>query len=356
LKILFYGELYPDVVHGVSISNRLNIDLLSSSEEVDIIQEQTQVDSIGKTSLAKIDALFSSILRVRKQSHAESYKVFYMVISLSLFGILKTLLVIYSFSLKEHGQIILHLHRGDFVSFYKRHWLNSILIKLCFRRVGRLIVLSENQKNEMAVFFPKRSIFVVENSVLEENKIPIFSDKVGFSSQFLFISNYIKEKGVYDLFSAFEELGDVNLTCYGAFNHNQADLLALKTCNIKINPSIIGLEKFEAIHAADALILPSWNEGQPTIILEAMMLGTLVLTTKVGLIGELLGEDYPFYFNAKNSRDLVACITRFLEYENKEELSKKLKQRYFNFYSQESHQKKLFKAFSITASSEYPFE
>jgi len=34
-----------------------------------------------------------------------------------------------------------------------------------------------------------------------------------------------------------------------------------------VNSSIEGFAKFDAIYNADALILPLWNEGPPTIIL-----------------------------------------------------------------------------------------
>lgn len=93
------------------------------------------------------------------------------------------------------------------------------------------------------------------------------------------------------------------------------------------------------------MILPSWNEGQPTIILEAMMMGTIILTTKVGLIGELLGDDYPFYFEPKNKKSLNICINKFVKYDKKEELSKELKKMYFENYSKEIHKEKLLKVF-----------
>jgi len=336
------------VVHGVSIANRLNIDSLSSSAEIDIIQEQTRVDSIGQASFVKFTTLFSSISRIWKQSRTKEYQFFYMVVSLSLLGIFKTLIALYFASIKPPGLIVIHLHRGDFNLFYKRHWINRVLVWLCFRRVDRLIVLSENQKQEMAGYFPVDSIYAVENSVLEEKSVPIFPDKTTFSNQFVFISNYIKAKGIYDLVSAFSYSIEASLECYGAFNDNELQLKALQTDNVKVNSSIGGLAKFEVIYNAGALILPSWNEGQPTIILEAMMMGTPVLTTKVGLITELLGEDYPFYFEPREPQDLAACIIRFLQYEDKAELSKKMKECYFDFYSQASHKEKLFKAFGIS--------
>jgi len=349
LKVLFFGELFPDVVHGVSIANRLNLDLLSKVIEVDIIQEKTKVDSVNKASYSKIKELLTAISKIWKQSRVVPYQSFYIVISLSLFGMLKTLLAVHAFSFNAGGGIVMHLHRGDFVVFYHHHWLSRLLIKLCFRRIRRLVVLSENQKQEMAAYFPEDSIFVVENAVLDEANLPAYQTKTVFNNQFIFISNYFKEKGIYDLLAAFLQLERLALTCYGAFNQNESELkaLALQHDCITINSTISGQAKFDAIHQADALILPSWNEGQPTVILEAMMVGTPVLTTKVGLISELLGEDYPFYFKANSPQDLADCVLRFKDYSDKLGLSKALQKRYFEDYSQFNHQRRLFNVFNV---------
>lgn len=351
MRLLFFGELYPDVVHGVSIANRLNLDMLGSMGVIDIdkIQEKTQVLSIGKSSFSKIKTLFSSIIKIWQHSRKNSYQTFYLVISLSLLGLLKTLFAVYAFSLRGQGEVVLHLHRGDFVPFYHRHWWHRLLIKLCFHRVSRLIVLSEGQKTEMSTYFPSDFIYVVENTVLEEKQLPSFEVKDSFNNRFLYISNYIKEKGVFDLLDAFEMIDDVELHCYGAFTGNEAVLRDRENAVIRIHSSIGGVEKFNTIHSADALILPSWNEGQPTIILEAMLVGTPILTTNVGLVGELLGEDYPFYFSPQNPADLSACVKRFIAYEDKAALSCQLQQRYFQFFSHTNHQNKLFKAFGLNA-------
>lgn len=350
MNILFFGELYPNVLHGVSIANRLNLDMLNDTPSVDVavIQEQTQVSSIGKSSFSKISTLFFSILSVRKQSRKVPYQVFYSVISLSLLGMLKTVFTVYAFAKNNNAQIVLHLHRGDFVRFYQANLLHRFLIKLCFRRVDRLIVLSENQKIEMSKFFDSKAIFVVENAVLEEKQLPKYDIKSSFGKRFVYISNYIEAKGIYDLLEAVKTLPDISLNCYGAFTDNEQQLKAYETNNVLVNPPINGVEKFAAIHLADTLILPSWNEGQPTIILEAMLVGTPVLTTKVGLIGELLGEDYPFYFSPQNPEDLAACVKRFVAYEDKVALSCQLQARYFQYFSQAHHKIKLYNAFGIT--------
>ena len=38
-RILFFGELAPNIVHGISLANKLNIDLLGDSFDVKVVEE-----------------------------------------------------------------------------------------------------------------------------------------------------------------------------------------------------------------------------------------------------------------------------------------------------------------------------
>jgi glycosyltransferase involved in cell wall biosynthesis len=343
MKILFYGELYPDVVHGVSMANRLNTGFLSEQYHIDFVQETTDIHTIGSTSIAKIKLIISSTFKISKCTRQVEYDVFYTVLSLSLMGIIKNFLSILSFSLFSKGRVVVHIHRGDFKAFYRSSVMHRLFVQTVFKQIDRLIVLSAGQKIEMAEFFSENAIFAVENSVLEEFHYP---KKIHFNQNFIFISNYIKEKGIFDLLNVFNQRKDLKLDCYGAFNNNELALKNFQSDSVSIHHVIKGEDKFDAIYQADALILPSWNEGQPTILLEAMMVGTIILTTKVGLIDELLGEDYPFYFDPKNVESLKECIDKFLAYDQKTMLSRKLKEHYFERYSQDNHKVKILNAFS----------
>lgn len=341
-EILFFGELAPNIVHGISLANKLNTNLLRDSFKIDIIEEKSNFKEYGKKNSSKIKNMFSYAKNIFRQNRENKYDYFYTVFSLSTFGSLKTLLMILSYNLSGKGQTILHIHRGDFGVFYNKNILNKFISKIIFKMTKKVIVLSENQKIEFLKYFEKENIYIVENSLSEEYAL----DKNSIRSiRFLYISNYIKEKGIFELLDVFKNNNDRYLECFGWFVNNESRIKKYENKTIKINGFIKGEEKFKKINETDALILPSWNEGQPTIIIEAMMMGTIVLTTKVGLIGELLGDDYPFYFKSRDLNSLRECIEKFKNYSEKEKLSRNLKKKYFEKYSKGIHKEKLLKVF-----------
>ena len=342
-KILFFGELAPHVVHGISLSNRLNIELLERQADVHVVEEKTDIAEHSKRSRSKVVRVLQYSRKIFRRNKQEHYDFFYTVFSLSTIGGLKTLASLAAFRASGDGRIVLHIHRGDFDSFYCKNRLNAIIARRVFRVTDRLVVLSEQQKGQMKSYVDHDDIHVLENSL--DTEYDLEARVVGDSS-FLFLSNYIKEKGIYELLDVFSENDQLNLTCHGEFVNNRASIEAYNSENIRIRGFVSGAEKFDRIQEADALILPSWNEGQPTVILEAMMAGTLVLTTKVGLIEEMLGADYPFYFEAKNRDSLNRCLETFRDYADKDALSQALKQKYASNYSKAIHEEKLMRIFT----------
>jgi len=340
-KILFFGELAPNIIHGISLANRLNVDLLSKTFDVDVVEEKSDLKEHSKRDSSKFRRIFFHVKEIFKTNKQMGYDFFYTVFSLSTFGSIKTWATLLSFRLSGKGQIILHIHRGDFEVFYNKNLINTLVSNLVFKLTNKLIVLSENQKKEFSKYFDENCIYVVENSLSEEYEL----EKVEKKKNFVYISNYIKEKGIFELLEVFDNDKSLALECFGGFVNNEKEIQNYESENIEINGFINSKDKYQKIAESSALILPSWNEGQPTIILEAMMMGTIVLTTKVGLIGELLGDEYPFYFEAQNVTSLKECIDRFEGYKEKEELSEMLKKIYFEKYCKKIHEEKLLKVF-----------
>lgn len=347
-RILFFGEFPAKSINGVAIANGTNSSLLKKSFTIDIIEEENNFKEHAQISFRKFSNVLKQLILIIGKSCFNYYTYFYLVFSLSTFGAIKTLLAILCFRLSNRGKVILHIHRGDFFSRFHKGIINKTITWLIFKMTHKVIVLSEKPKIEIEKAFNK-SCEVLYNTVDIEYEY-YYTEKQSIG--FLYVSNYLIDKGILDLLEVFKNLcykyPKITLQTYGAFSDQdlKKSILSFNSSNIQINDTISGIEKFEKIAEADCLILPSWNEGQPIVLLEAMSVGTPIIATNVGLIPDLLGINYPYLVNACDHQSLKETIIKFIESDNNNNIAKELKEKYVTLYCKKKHEENLLKIFS----------
>lgn len=352
-KILFTGELPPNVYHGISLSNRINLNILSNNFKI-IIDEEITFSKKGKKHLLSkllynIKRL-SSAIEICKETQ---YDYLYITFPTSKLGGLKTLLYIYIFKIYNKGRVITHIHRGDLKSFVEYSIINKLLLKKILLLSNNVIVLSELLKNYLISNYTYFNKISVLNNTIEQ--IPTINTKESSffentSIKFIFITNYIKEKGILLLLNAFKEVDQqVELHCYGEFMEPNIKklILSFESDKIKINGPIYGKEKFELLNQSHVLILPSFNEGKPLVLIEAMSVGTIIISSKVGYIEEMLPKNYPFFLNYLTKDELISKIKQVvnLTYIEKSNYSNILKDWYHNNHAINVHCIKLLEIF-----------
>jgi glycosyltransferase involved in cell wall biosynthesis len=139
----------------------------------------------------------------------------------------------------------------------------------------------------------------------------------------LFLGWYLKYKGIYDLVDAVKiitKMGyNVKVDLCGTYKINNLKNYVIKNnlTNIKVNGWIYDNEKFNLLYKSTILILPSYSEGIPNVILEAMATKTPIIATSVGGLNEILiDHNNALIVKPKNPVDLSEKILELLENEN----------------------------------------
>ncbi|MEI8137581.1 MAG: glycosyltransferase, partial [Bacteroidota bacterium] len=81
------------------------------------------------------------------------------------------------------------------------------------------------------------------------------------------------------------------------------------------------LKLTKLIKTCDVLICPSWSEGMPNVILEAMALGLTVIATDVGAVNVLVNNKTGYLIN--NSNEIESAIKQICNSSNDEINAKK---------------------------------
>jgi glycosyltransferase involved in cell wall biosynthesis len=137
----------------------------------------------------------------------------------------------------------------------------------------------------------------------------------------LFVGFINKEKGIFELLKSIQKLpSNIYLDICG----NKKDITTEeykefeKLCNkmgkqICRHGYVVGEEKDNLFKAADIFVLPTYGEGLPLVLLEALHFGLPIITTPVGSIPEVLKEEENVIFvEPKNIESLVKGIERLL--------------------------------------------
>lgn len=192
---------------------------------------------------------------------------------------------------------ILHLHGSEMKTFYNSlSRVGKCMVRWSLEHAEVVIVLSESWRSFVEQVAPKANIFIINNYVKLPEQLP---PKVNSGKyDVLFLGVLGQRKGIYDLLECWpkilKELPGARLLVGGNGEVEKAKKL-VETLNIGASVLFLGWisgdQKEKLLQESDVFVLPSYNEGLPMSILEAMSWGKAVVATKVGGIPELITHD-----------------------------------------------------------------
>ena len=213
-SILFFGELFPNTIHGIAMSNSRVVAILEKEFKIFVVEENSKLEEHNKLGILKAIKKLNIIFKATYYSIISRFNYFYSPFFNSTFGSLKLLPIVLIFKLfNPKAKIILHLHGNLHYSFLQK-WYNVFIAKLLFKLANNVICLCPTQVKDMEQTFPTIHYFnFLYNTVFEpynEIKAPIKS------VDYIFISNYLVSKGIFDLLEAIKTT-EMSLVTHGRF-------------------------------------------------------------------------------------------------------------------------------------------
>ena len=150
-----------------------------------------------------------------------------------------------------------------------------------------------------------------------------------YEKKFVFISGVIKEKGVDEIIEASKQLGtNFTIDIYGPLLKGDYQIEDVNKGKVTYKGVLSAEEVIPKLNEYDVLLLPSYKEGYPGIIIEAYSLGIPVIATRLKGISEIV-DAYKtgILVEPKNVEELIDAINFF----NKENYAKISQQAYKKF-------------------------
>ena len=207
-----------------------------------------------------------------------------------------------SFSIRRFGgnNHNIFLGRGKFGKFLFQHIVFNA--NQLFFETKEQVNFFKNIFKVPIIWFPNNR--AVPNSIHQKTNIS--------AKKFIFIGFVCPEKGINELIRAFSSLRkDISLDIYG---NDMMDILTKisNSYNIRYRGVFSNKQIYSILEEYDALILPSYEEGYPGVIIEAIMIGIPIISTKLPSIQEIIQhKKNGFLIEPRSSEELGMAIKEF---------------------------------------------
>jgi glycosyltransferase involved in cell wall biosynthesis len=208
--------------------------------------------------------------------------------------------------------LLVHLHGSDFRDFYYRQQKSyrGAYVNSTFNTADVIVTLSTDWEEWVQGVVSGPRVITVHNSIARSTPPKDISKQ---TSQLLFLGRIGKRKGAFDLLNAIaavkEEFPDVYLIMGGDGEVDKAAAMARELGieeNVKFAGWVRGDEKKQLFFESAAFLLPSYSEGMPMSVLEALSSGLPVIASSIGSISEQISDGVEGYLISPGDIDALA--------------------------------------------------
>jgi len=199
------------------------------------------------------------------------------------------------------ARVLYQVHGGELP---RRFFAKSRLLTSFLRRTlmvpDLVVVLAQCELTAYRDFVPEQHVVALPNGIDcgAFATVPLVRSSPDQPLHLLYIGRIARDKGLYELLQGVRlahELGvDTRLIVAGhgaeeARLRRYAQALGITSRVCFIGP-VFGADKVKLLSGSDVLLLPSYSEGLPYALLEAMAAGVPVIATPVGAIPDVVSD------------------------------------------------------------------
>jgi len=236
----------------------------------------------------------------------------------------------------------------------------KVITKINYILASRIVIYSENLIKEWGLSKYRKKISIAHEHVLDLARFNISKPLKDRKNTMGYFGRHSKEKGVLNFAQAVaivvKQESQLKFFIGGGGPLTDEVKRYIQKHNLGNTVNLIGWiphdELYKYLNDLRLIVIPSYTEGLPNIMLEAMACGTPVLSTPVGAIPDIIKDGETGYIMTDNSPECIAAnVIRVMNSKNLEQIIKNARIMVESEYSLDNAVKKYKKIFSdITAS------
>lgn len=249
----------------------------------------------------------------------------------------------------KHALLTIHVGKAETVFEKIPKWMQKTCIKTMESYADKILFLTKGIQNEfIACGLKSERTSVLYNFYDIKPGNAELSESKDENLHLLFMGMINRDKGILELLTALQMVDDIPfvLNLCGTLTDESIRQEFEQKCQelghkVNLRGYICGLEKDTVFAETDIFILPSYHEGMPLVILEALAGGCGIVATPVGATVEILDENNVSWVTVGSADDIAQRIREL--YFNKTLLNK-MKEKNLQAsvqYTKEAHISKL---------------
>lgn len=230
------------------------------------------------------------------------------------------------------SRVLLHPHCGLSALYSDRPALWRFWFRQIIRLTDGLIALS-NEWSQVSQIVPGTRVYLLQNSIDLAPYQAIAQDRLAqplknSAVSILYLGYIGAAKGSFELLEAARQLNSEGIrTSFdlvgGELRPGEADKLQqqIEILNlshvIRIHPPVCGFEKLTCFRNADIFVYPSFSEGMPIAVIEAMASGLPIVASNVGGLPDMVrDEENGILVDPGRSDKLASALCRIINNPN----------------------------------------
>lgn len=245
------------------------------------------IAEIGRTARI-VGSLLIQLVRVRPS-------VVHLNCSLSPLGVFRDLVC--ARIARGFGAPVVVQYHGDVSAFPQGQWRGvpfRALQALCRQSVRNIVLNRDSFElvSQIAADVGSKPVllpnFIEDHAVLDHQTQDSRNNK---RCQIAYVGGVAAQKGANEILAIAKEAPELDFVLIGPVVDDMQHAVSRAPDNVTLAGTMAYPAVLTALHSADAFLFPTWTEGFPNAVLEAMAVGLPVVATPVGAIPEMVDAE-----------------------------------------------------------------